>query len=129
MTKPKSQSDEQRPATSSVAGGVVDVAVHDENMAERRKEREDKQRLHQRCLDPANAAQQEATKPRHTWRVQVTISRRDDRGRMKQETLSGEYEAQNDSDAWARFCDDQRVSVSRRASLATIEKLEPVEMS
>jgi hypothetical protein len=99
---------------------------YDEWMAERARrqtERDAKREEQLRCLNPAHAAQKEHEKPVYKWTVSAewlgiggetdTVSRL-----QSEQTVN----AQNENDAWAKFCDTIGMYPSRRDAKPIIKR-------
>ena len=104
----------------------ADTDKHDRDMR-MRKEVMDKKRPHLRkCLDPEYAAQNEARKPTFDFEVSCNYDRRNAKGRLESVKESRVIIAQNESDAWAMFCDKIEAWPGPHTCDRTIKKMELV---
>lgn len=83
----------------------ADWDTHEDDKARRNKAREKNRKKLRSCLDAVSATTYEARKPTYEWKVTCTLSRKDDKGRMRTTTEERQVVAQNAKDAWAMFCD------------------------
>ena len=102
----------------------ADVDFHASDLAARQAARDSRRATNRACLDPVVAGQHEARKPLYEWLVECTYSRQNSKGRIETVAASDKVMAQNESDAWAIFCDKRGVWPGRRDSDLKITQLE-----
>lgn len=78
---------------------------HHEKMERRRKEREKHRDIQRRCLDPEEAAREEARKPRYDYEVTCKYTRQNKDGHIENKKETEIVNARDENEAWARFCD------------------------
>lgn len=64
----------------------------------------------------------EAAKPRYTYEVSCTYHRPNRKGHLEEHSRKETVRAQNESEAWALFCDKVGVWPSRQASEVKIKQ-------
>lgn len=94
----------------------VDIESYEEEKVRRREEHQAKQAVLLECLDAEVAAQYEAKKERREYEIECIVRERDAKGRLATRKISGEVEAQDESEAWAKFCDKNRTWPSPRGA-------------
>lgn len=98
---------------------------HQADLARRDAERHKNRPKLLKCLDPSTAAEYEKNKPLYEWRVECSIFRpARGKDRAKTERFDEQVVAQNESDAWAMFCDKIGEYPSRRDCRPTITQLQ-----
>lgn len=97
----------EKPAGAPPANpyAPVNLMERDAEKAARAAARKAKQPVLRKCLDAQEAARFEAKKPSFDYEVSVVITRPDDKGRMKSQSHKATVSAQNETEAWAKFCD------------------------
>ena len=87
----------------SIQATVLEVHLADK--AKRQARHDEMAPELQRCLDPKYAAQKELEKPAYKWTVKVKWLGRDQDGELLNVDSEQTVTAQNETDAWAMFCD------------------------
>jgi hypothetical protein len=85
---------------------AIDLAAHQKDLERRAAERAKKQPLLDKCLNPADAAKEEARKPRWKWRVTCDVPepKKDDNGQpagIEWKEKTAEVVAMDADEAWA----------------------------
>lgn len=101
----------------------VDWMAHEMEKDRRRQEHEERLPAILECMDPETAAEYEARKPLIKYRVRCFVMERNQRGKMTRRDITAEVKAQNESEAWAKFCDQQGKYPPPKACNRTIEKV------
>lgn len=113
-----------KPTGSSITISAADMEAHEEKMALKRSQREKMLPEHIRCLDAEHAGNLEAQKPRFRYAISCTVQEHDPKlKRMVAVEKSGEVDAQNEDDAWAKFCDRFKVRTGPKHCNRVIKKL------
>jgi len=94
---------------------------------ERQVARDKRHKELRKCLDPEYAERMEKRKAVYTFLVDCTWNEKDDKGRHQTKTAKHEFMAQNETDAWAMFCDKIKHWPSRSACDFTIKNLGKAE--
>ena len=111
-------------AMPGVPVSEASLKAHEDKMALKRLEREEKLPEHIRCLDAEHAANIEAQKKQFRFQITCTVQEHDTKlKRMVPVEKSGEVDAQNEDDAWAKFCDKWKVRTGPKHCNRVIKKL------
>ena len=102
----------------------IDREAHEERKKALAKKQKEHQPFLRKCLDPEFAAQNEARKPVYQYRVRCSFDRKNSKGKMEQIDESATVLAQNEADAWAKFCDKIEAWPSPHVCERMIKKLE-----
>lgn len=102
----------------------IDWQAYEQEKADRAKARFAKRSIQRRCLDPDVAAQEESKKPLLAFKVNCKWYRPDAKGRLQEINETATISAQNESDAWAKFCDKVKDWPSRHACDLTIKQID-----
>lgn len=98
---------------------IVNIDEHQKDMARRRAEHLAKKPFLLRCIDPQFARQQELKKPMYQYTVTAEWFGNGESGAGFHGPFKREVAAQNENDAWSRFCDSIEKFPNR--SEATVE--------
>lgn len=101
---------------------VIDLDAHRVDMARRQAERDKKRDVLRACIQPAVAAQYEIEKPVFEFTVEAAWLGPGPDGPGQWGPFSRKVAAQNENDAWARFCDAIDHFPSRRDSDVSIKR-------
>jgi hypothetical protein len=130
-----------------INGQVVDPEKHQANLARRAAEYDKKRPVLDACLNPEVAAKYELEKPRYKFKVSMVPlvvpskqpkvvgfgdgfdDEEDERPKPKPEPITLTVVAQNEDDAWARFCDSIGHWPGRRFARPTIVKGKQVSLA
>ena len=89
---------------TQVRPGVSDTDAHNADRQRRDAARKATESDKISCLDAETAAQYEARKPIHNYRVECDIVTTDNRGKRSTVRETESVRAISENDAWARFC-------------------------
>lgn len=105
------------------------LAEHEADKARRQKRHDANREELLKCLNPLYAAQKELEKPVYRWSVSAKWRAKNQDGVLTEYSSEQTVIAQNESDAWAQFCDKLAVFPSRRDAKPVIKQLEKVKGS
>ena len=107
-------------ADPNLPPATISLQRHEEDKRQRAARRRANLRDQVKCLEPSYAAQVVNSRPKREYKVSCVISARTEGGGRTQKELEGVVIAENEKDAWASFCDRNRVWPSPAMSEARV---------